>query len=177
MVVFDANFLIYFLDPHLKDGAGKNPRVDHLVAEIDKNRERIIVPTPALAELLVGAGDAASAYLDAISRSRFFRVEPFGERAAIEAAALTREAIKRGDKLSPAVASGWQKVKFDRQIVAIAKVAGASVIYSQDGDLAKHAKEVGIETLTVDMLPDPPVLPQFEMPLSQPEQDSEVEVD
>ena len=33
MVVFDANFLIYFLDPKIQGGVGSNPRIDHLVAE------------------------------------------------------------------------------------------------------------------------------------------------
>ena len=57
MVVFDANFLIYFLDSKLKGGVGSNVRVDHLVATIQKTGDRIIVPTPALSELLVRAGE------------------------------------------------------------------------------------------------------------------------
>jgi len=169
MVVFDANFLIFFLDPKLKAGAGNNVRVDHLVETLDKNRDRIIVPTPALSELLVGAKDAAPTYLDTINRSRFFRIEPFGERAAVEAAAMTRDAIIRGDKLSPAKDASWAKVKFDRQIVAIARVAGAQTIYSQDEDVARHAKEVGIKVLRVEDLPDPPNQPQIEMKLDPPE--------
>jgi predicted nucleic acid-binding protein len=56
MVIFDANFLIYFLDPKIKGGVGSNPRIDHLVATIQKTGERIVVPTPALSELLVKAG-------------------------------------------------------------------------------------------------------------------------
>lgn len=36
MVVFDANFLIYFLDPKIKGGVGSNPRIDHLVESIQK---------------------------------------------------------------------------------------------------------------------------------------------
>lgn len=119
MVVFDANFLIFFLDPKLKDGAGNNPRVDYLVQTIDQTRDRILVPTPALSELLVGARDAAPRYLETINRSRYFRVEPFGERAAVEAAAMTRDAIGRGGKLGAALESAWAKVKFDRQIVAM----------------------------------------------------------
>ncbi len=77
MIVFDANFLIYFLDPRIKGGVGSNPRIDHLVATIQKSGERIIVPTPALSELLVRAGDAAAKYLDIITRSKFFRVAGF----------------------------------------------------------------------------------------------------
>ena len=83
MVVFDANFLIYFLDPKIKAGAGNNVAVDYLVATIQKTGERIIVPTPALSELLVKAGDAGPRYLEIVARSRFFRVAEFGERAAV----------------------------------------------------------------------------------------------
>lgn len=162
-------FLDLFLDPKIGGGAGNNPRVDYLVATIEKNRDRIVVPTPALSELLVGAKDAAPAYLDTINRSRFFRIEPFGERAAVEAAAMTRDAINRGSKLSPATLSSWAKVKFDRQIVAIARVAGARIIYSQDADVAKHAKEVGIEVQTLEELPDPPTSHQIELKLEPPE--------
>lgn len=93
MVLFDANFLIYFLDPKIREGVGANPRIDYLVEAIQKRGERIIVPTPALSELLVKAGDAGPKYLDIIARSRFFRIAEFGERAAVEAAVLTREAI------------------------------------------------------------------------------------
>ena len=92
MVVFDANFLIYFLDPKIKSGVGSNPRIDHLVATIQSTGERIVVPTPALSELLVKAGDAGPKYLEIIARSKYFRVAEFGVRAAAEAAALEREA-------------------------------------------------------------------------------------
>jgi predicted nucleic acid-binding protein len=177
MVVFDANFLIFFLDPKLREGAGNNPRVDHLVETIDQNRDRIIVPTPALSELLVGAKDAAPKYLDTINRSRYFRIEPFGERAAVEAAAMTRDAISRGAKLGPAIESSWAKVKFDRQIVAIGRVAGAHAIYSQDPDVARHAIEVGMKVLRLEDLPDPPTPPQIEMTLETPESEPAADPD
>ena len=82
MVVFDASFLIYFLDPKIKGGIGSNPNIDHLVATIQKTGERIAVPTPALSELLVKAGDAGPKYLEIVARSKFFRIAEFGERAA-----------------------------------------------------------------------------------------------
>jgi predicted nucleic acid-binding protein len=168
MVVFDANFLIYFLDPQLKKKAN-NPRVDNLVATLDKNRDRIVVPTPAMSELLVGAGDAASAYLDMLHRSRFFRIEAFGERAAVEAAAMTRDAKARGDKYGAATDSTWDKVKFDRQIVAIAKVVGANMVYSEDADVRSHAREVGIQALSMADLPEPEIQLQIELDLSPAE--------
>lgn len=172
MVVFDANFLIYFLDPKIKGGVGSNPQIDHLVATIQKTGDRIIVPTPALSELLVKAGDAGPKYLEIVARSKFFRVAEFGERAAVEAAALTREAIANGNKRGATQDSDWAKVKFDRQIVAIGRVVGAKTIYTNDGQLATHAKAAGLEAIASDDLPDPPVRPQLEMRLDpiEPEQ-------
>ena len=38
MVVFDANFLIYFLDPKIRGGVGNNPLIDYLVATIQKSK-------------------------------------------------------------------------------------------------------------------------------------------
>ncbi len=163
MIVFDANFLIYFLDPRITGGVGSNPRIDHLVATIQKSGERIIVPTPALSELLVGAGDAAPKYLDIITRSKFFRVAEFGTRAAVEAAALTREAIDKGNKRGATPDATWAKVTFDRQIVAIARAEGATTIYTNDDQLAKHARAINIIAFNQDELPEPPVSPQIEM--------------
>ena len=165
MIVFDANFLIYFLDPRIKGGVGGNPRIDYLVATIQKSGERIIVPTPALSELLVRAGDAAPKYLDIITRSKFFRVAEFGTRAAVEAAALTREAIDKGSKHGATPDATWAKVKFDRQIVAIARAVGATTIYTNDDQLATHAWALGITALKPDELPEPPASPQIEMQL------------
>lgn len=165
MIVFDANFLVYFLDPRLKDGVGSNPRIDHLVATIQKSGERIIVPTPALSELLVRAGDAAPEYLRIITQSKFFRIAEFGTRAAVEAAALTREAIDRGSKHGATPDATWAKVKFDRQIVAIARALSATTIYTNDDQLAQHARAVGIAAFKINDLPEPAVSPQIEMEL------------
>lgn len=175
MVVFDANFLIYFLDPKIKDGVGSNPGIDFLVATIQKSGERIVVPTPALSELLVKAGDAGPKYLEIVARSKFFRIAEFGERAAVEAAALTREAIAHGDKRGATPEADWAKVKFDRQILAIARVLGAKTIYTNDDQLTKHAIAAGIDAIRSDGLSKPSAIPQLEMRLDpiDPEQQGE----
>jgi predicted nucleic acid-binding protein len=164
MIVFDANFLVYFLDPKLKDGVGKNLRVDHLVSTIQNKKDRIVIPTPALAELLVGAGLASSQYLRIIHESKFFRIEPFGERAAIEVAAMTRAAITQGNKRGAASADApWAKVQIDRQIVAISRVVNARAIYSNDSDLVDLAIEQGISAYKLEDLPEPPSASQSEL--------------
>jgi hypothetical protein len=152
-VVFDASYLVPLLDPRVK-GVSDNPRVNHLFRTLEKAKAKIIVPTPALSEVLIGAGDAAPKYLEIISRSARFKVVPFGERAAVEAAAAHREAIEAGDKKEGG--SSWAKVKFDHQILAIAKVEGADCIYSNDADLVKLGKKHRIPVIPLDGLPEPP---------------------
>ncbi len=115
--------------------------------------------------------------MDIIARSRFFRVAEFGERAAVEAAALTRDAIAGGDKRGATPEADWGKVKFDRQIIAIARVVGAVTIYTNDGQLARHAKAVGIAAINPEELPEPPTAPQLEMPLDPVEPETDVDDD
>jgi hypothetical protein len=59
---------------------------------------------------------------------------------------MTRIALGTGDKRGGA-SGDWQKVKVDRHIVAIAKVNGVRVIYSNDGDVATLGKSAGIQVV------------------------------
>lgn len=164
MVVLDATTLLYLLDPNAK--APTDPetgqavtdvkeRVEHLVSTLEKERQRVVVPTPVLSELLVRAGTAGPEYLETLNRSARFLIADFDQRAAVEVAAATREAIDSGDKRGGS-AGPWAKIKFDRQIIAIAKVAGATTIYSDDADIARFAKGAGIAVVRIQDLPLPP---------------------
>lgn len=154
VVVFDTSFLVPLLDPRVK-GVGKvDAKLTHLIGTLDKQKDVVIVPTPALSEVLIGAGDAAPQYLDILGKTPRFRIAPFGPRAAVEAAERHRQAIRNNDKKEGA--ESWTKVKFDRQIVAIAKVEGAERIYSNDGDIARYGKAEGLEVIRLQDLPDPP---------------------
>ena len=129
--------------------------LEYLLAELEKAKARVVIPSPALSEFLVIAEESGPDYLSAIDRQAIFSVEPFDTRAAIEAAASTRVAIARGNKKS-GTTGVWQAVKTDRQIVAIAKVLGVSRIYSDDSDMQNIASESGIEAIAVWQLPPPP---------------------
>jgi len=89
-------------------------------------------------------------------------IVPFDERATIEAAEMTKNAIREGDKKDPAVAATWSKIKFDRQIVAIAKVEGVEAIYSTDPEVARHAKKVGIPCYGIADLRSPSTNPKID---------------
>ena len=72
MAVFDATALIHLLEPDApavtdpatqKAFADAKARIDHLVQTLEQKRGRIIVPAPALSEVLVHANDAMASYL------------------------------------------------------------------------------------------------------------------
>jgi len=118
----------------------------------------VVIPAPVLSEFLVFAGTDAPEYLVRIRESSTLRVEPFDERAAIELADIEIAARTKGNKRGSATTSEWQKVKFDRQIVAIAKAHGAKVIYSDDPDIKSHGTDCGITVLGLADLPLPPAV-------------------
>jgi hypothetical protein len=154
VVVFDASFLIPLLDPKVKGVGEVDARLSHLIATLDKQKDTIVVPTPALSEVLIGAGDASPAYLEILNKMARIKIASFGPRAAVEAAARHRDAIRAGDKKEGS--ASWSKVKFDRQIIAIAQVEGAERIYSQDDDISRIGKAEGLSVYRLEDLEEPP---------------------
>ncbi|MEH6698322.1 MAG: hypothetical protein V7672_06460 [Brevundimonas sp.] len=126
-----------------------------LAEELQRQGETIAIPTPALSELLVLAGDAGPALLAAVHKSARFKIVEFDVRAAVEVAAMTREAERAGDKRAGSF-EPYQKIKVDRQIVAIARVTGVNVIYSDDGNLRSFAERLGMTVVRSWELPLPP---------------------
>jgi len=55
--------------------------------------------------------------------------------------------------------------------VAIAKVEGASAIYSDDKDIARFSGDLGLTVIPVRDLPLPPEEAQWDLPLDAPEDD------
>src|SRR5579875_316716 len=98
MVLIDATALLLFLSPLAqppRDPETSQPiehahlRVEHLVKTLETRRTRILIPTPALAEVLVRSSVAGQQYVRRIERSSVFRFVPFDTRAAIEVAVMT----------------------------------------------------------------------------------------
>lgn len=160
----DADILLMLFMPDVpppQDPRTKKPverakeRIEELIATLDRERKKIIIPTPALSEFLARTGRAAPKILEQLNESARFKIVPFDERAAVEAAIATYEAHEAGDKKEGSQSS-WSKIKFDRQIVAIAKVESAEIIYSDDDDVRRFAKKCGIRVIGVSELPLPP---------------------
>lgn len=175
MVVFDATILIAMLHPNAHPPRcretnlpvdGFSDRIDYLVETLGKQGEKIIIPTPALSEILVHADKAGSGYLKEIDNASVFRPVPFDERAAVEVAAMAR--IRKAHGKPPRRDDETvAKIKYDRQIVAIAKVEGATSIYSDDRGIYTLGAMHGIDVIRIEDLPLPPVPPQFEISFSE----------
>ncbi|MGR6466306.1 hypothetical protein [Rhizobium sp. PAMB 3182] len=171
MVVIDATTLMLLLQPGAKTPVDKdgNPiskpveRLTYLVEKLDKARAKLVIPTPALSEVLVRVdAGVAQTLVEKINGMSVFRIEPFDERAAIEVAIMTRNSADSGKQPSKRDDNAtWAKLKYDRQIVAIALVNQATAIYSDDKGLATVAKRMGINVVGLADMELPPEDPQL----------------
>ncbi len=170
MVVMDATFLMLLLDPDASPPTDENTgapveqckeRIELLLASLSKGGVRVLIPAPVVSEVLVGLGTKKAEILQALTSGYAFKVQAFDAMAAIEVAFLTDADLQSGKKLSKEETHA--KLKYDRQIVAIAKVAGAKTLYTDDNNLAKKAKSNGLEVVRIWQLPLPPVSPQTEI--------------
>jgi hypothetical protein len=164
MVLLDATAFSLLVNPDAKapdDPATGRPvsdagkRFQFLKAQIEKSGKTILIPTPALAEVLVSIGDAAPAVIELLNRSGRFRIADFDQRAAVELAAMSREALRAGDKKAGSP-QPWQKVKLDRQIIAIARTNQVERIYSDDRGIKHFAELIGMQVVQTWEMPLPP---------------------
>lgn len=130
-------------------------RVDQLIEALEASRTKLLIPVPVLAEILVLAAESGPEHLAEFESSAVYRIGNFDTRSAVEAAAMELDAKKGGDKKGGSE-SDWQRVKVDRQIVAIAKANGCKSIYTNDDGLKTLAEKAGIKALGVWDLPEPP---------------------
>lgn len=131
-------------------------RLEALVSRIAQNRDQIIIPTPVLSEVLVKISpEQITELLTELNGSVWFRLEAFDAAAAVELGRRTAVAIAQGDKREGLNDAPWTKVKFDRQIVAVAIVAQATEIISDDPHVKAIGDRWGIKVTSVEELPVP----------------------
>ncbi len=182
MVVFNTTILSLLLRQSARpplDPATSAPvvyareRLEGLVDALQKSRTAVIIPAPVLSEILIRAGAAGPGIIETIQRSATFRVAAFDTRAAIELAQLTNASLTTARDKRDAIAAPWAKIKFDRQIVAIAKVHGATAIYSDDEQLIAFATSNSIPCIRVADLPIPKSVRQPQLPLAPPSDETQ----
>ena len=181
---FDSTMLTLLLNPKSRAPLDKNTgkpvdfareRVQDLVRRLNKSRQKIIIPAPVTAEILSAVGPANADYLRIINRARIFEVKPFDEVAAIELAFLNRDVFGQQDKANKV--ETCQKVKVDRQILAVCKVADCDTIYTDDANLRNRAEMCGMKAIGIGDIPIPDSAKQIEMELEQHDEIPEAETD
>jgi hypothetical protein len=167
IVAFDANCLVKWSSRKPGDQALK-ARLEHLVSTVSTSGGRIVIPTPAFAEFLVGLDEAAAEWIEELDRKRSIFVAPLDRRAAFECSLLDKAALNQGDKRGGRK-EAWQRIKIDRQIVAIARVAQASIIVSDDAGLRSTASAAGLLARQIGDLELPESDRQQRLPLGSAE--------
>jgi hypothetical protein len=172
MVSFDANVLSILLlkapmapiDFRTKSVVtNARERLNHEVKTLSQKGEKVRIPDPALSEFLVAAvlaGASIQEYLKIIREAQHFVTRPFGIRAGVETAERLAKAIKAGDKRE-GESEPWEKLKFDRQIIAVSIVEGANAIYTTDKGVYNQAIRWGIKPVHPGDLVIPPLQQAF----------------
>ncbi len=170
IVAFDNSFLTLVFNPAApatptpatgKPASHSALRVQALIDSLSERKDRIIIPSPALAEMLTAAPDTAKA-LKIIDESTALEVGPFCQKCAIDLADVTAQAIKDGRK-KQGTSYGWQQVKYDRQIAMIAKVNRAKILYTDDPAQTVFAEEIGLQVKHTWDLDLPPAYAQTDI--------------
>ncbi|WP_427999953.1 type II toxin-antitoxin system VapC family toxin [Acidovorax sp.] len=165
-VLLDTNALIHLLDQRAPQSI--QDRLKGLLQDIEKSRGQVVIPAPVVAEYLVNAGTAGKALLSALLQSKYVTIAPFDHLAAEECAAMHVAAKTRGHKRHPLPKDAdWQKVKVDRQIVAIAKVRATRIV-ADDKDIHALAAAESFPVQTVGSLPLPGWAQQMNLEGVQP---------
>lgn len=106
-------------------------RANQLVEEASRNKESVLIAAPILAEVLVVVASRDRGLCHGTG------AVAYSPNQAVRCALRTRAAKDAGDKRDGARDS-WAKVKYDRQLLAIAKVEGVGEVYSTDAGVLTH---------------------------------------
>ncbi|HAK1936212.1 TPA: type II toxin-antitoxin system VapC family toxin [Salmonella enterica] len=164
-VILDTNILVPLLSDPKHDYRLADPvtglfvtdvkrRAEALVDKIESLNGTIVIPTPVLAEFLVGVHKShQQEKLNFIRSVSCFETAPFDELAAIECASIpTLQELKKINTEGTA-----NKIKFDRQIIAIAKALNVDEIWSQDKGVIDRCKHLNIPVFTLSSIEPTPI--------------------
>lgn len=154
-VIFDTNFFSWFCDraspvafvPEDEDDSLET-RFDLMLSSLEEQGAEVMIPSTVLAEILCASRINQESALNTLNQETVFRIVGFGQKAAEEFGKLFRGYNR--------TSTDRNVLKFDLQILAIAKTEAVDVIYSSDSGLQKQAQKIGIKTYSFQTLPRPP---------------------
>jgi rRNA-processing protein FCF1 len=148
-VLVDANFLIAWKSPDAP--ADVRERATHFIDRLCATQSHLVIPAPAIAEYLVKSELCEVVSMDAIRDESWVTVGSFDYEAAIEMHLIDRAALYLGRK-KDGIEDPWQRIKLDRQIVAIARMHECDLIVTGDRGVMATAMRVGIPSCSVEDL-------------------------
>jgi predicted nucleic acid-binding protein len=164
MIVLDTNIFTFILNPDSNPSidpktnapvAHARDRVELFINETVKEKRKILLPTPVLAETLIGVSSDINDFVSSIKKFNVFKIADFCERSAIELRMLYNGLgeQKLTDLRKSRSKSG---IKFDLQILSIARTQGADEIVTDDSNLRKLSAQLGMKTRGLADLHLPP---------------------
>ncbi|MGG2139933.1 type II toxin-antitoxin system VapC family toxin [Symbiopectobacterium sp. RP] len=177
-IIVDTNILICLMEKNSPstnllgdDGFSKIENLElrsrALLEHIERQGGTIAIPAPVLAEYLLGIDGERNkhAHVERISSMNCFEIIPFEELAAVECSLLP--SIQEFKQFSKQINSNQtaNKIRFDRQIISIAKANGITEIWSSDGEVIKKGKEAGIDVKSISEIQPISLSDQFPLNL------------
>ena len=156
MIVLDNNALVFLYRPDAEQ-AGLREKMQYLFDSGKEKGSIFGIPAPVLSEFLIGEHNPAARrnFLQLFgSKSRVFQILPFDMKSAVACAAVADILNERLP--NQAGVESRQKIKVDRQILAIAVSNGAETIVSHDRGLLNAAKALDLDALAIDEIAVPP---------------------
>lgn len=163
-IIFDTNILVQALtgmkagfkltDPDTGvEVPDPERRIEALIDLVENSHGSIIIPTPVLAEYLVGIDKKDhQSHISIIQKRSCFEIASFDEIAAYECAQMPSMRELKAMMASDTA----NKVKFDRQIISIAKSLNVDEIWTHDIGVFKRCKEMGVVVKSLaDIAPVP----------------------
>ena len=129
-----------------------NGRIDRLIRSIESNSQTIVIPTPALAEVLVVARGKIEDWISMLQQSRHFQIVDFEINAVKKLVDVTQK-IHKDEAFESQSAFTKAQLKFDRQIIAIALAQNQDTIYSDDQGIKRMERYFDIKVIQTHMLP------------------------
>ncbi len=153
-VVFDACFLSSAFGKTLPD---KESAYKKLIDDLEKDGVQIIIPAPAFSEFLMGIEKDLTEFTKIFEGKKNFKIKSFDTKAALECSFLLKDLMKNKDIKKN---FSKQKIKYDYQIVSIAKIFEAECVYSDDKDVMKLCSRLGLLCRDFNSL-EPPTEPEL----------------
>lgn len=167
IVTIDTNTLIHWTCE--SDDSDEKLRLDLLFEKVKQHAGgRIVVPAPVFAEFLIKTDEATKGWFTGLERKRSVVVAPLDKRAAFECALIDKSVIATyGNKKGQQTEEPWQKIKVDRQVLAIAKANNSDLLVSNDKNMHKSAELIGVNVMYLQDLELPESAKQKKLDWSQ----------